>query len=380
MGYAQARPVSADGVPPNIVFAPPIMPTQQRIDTGRFDLMQELSWPFYAGPFKVVPYVVGDLTYYTEDLTGHDQGRAYGAGGLRFSLPLTRIYPDVESTLFNLNGINHKIVLSGNYYYAQSSLPYSKLPQLDLLHDDATDETMRQITPLQPQFNPAHGTFLATSPLFDPQLLAIRQLVENRIDTLDDMDVFQFDVMQRWQTHRGYPEQQHIVDWMTLDLSGSFFPQPNRDNFGSNFAFLQYNWTWNIGDRTALESTAWVDPINNGPRVFTVGAYLNRPDRTNFYLGYREIDPVNSKAVTAAISYIFSPKYSIKASSTYDFGTGQSLSNSLVLMRVGTDLQISIGITYNALQNNFGATIEILPNIIAQGPRAAAIPFMTPSH
>src|SRR5262249_33734438 len=61
-GYAQLKPTD---VPP-----PPVLPTDQRISTGRFDLMQELSLPFYAGPVRVVPYAVLDLTEYTEDLTG----------------------------------------------------------------------------------------------------------------------------------------------------------------------------------------------------------------------------------------------------------------------------------------------------------------------
>src|SRR5262249_33009054 len=144
------------------------------------------------------------------------------------------------------------------------------------------------------------------------------------------------------------------------------FPHSQRDNFGERFAFLQYNWLWNIGDRTALESTGWVDPIDNGPRVFTVGAFLNRPDRTNFYLGYREIEPVESRAVTAALTYVFSPKYATTLSSTYDFGTNQSLANSLILTRMGSDLQVSLGVTYNALQNNFGVIFEILPVLANQ--------------
>ena len=52
-------------------------------------------------------------------------------------MPLSRIYPDVHSELFNLNGINHKIVMSANYYIAHSDVPFSQLPQLDRLNDDA---------------------------------------------------------------------------------------------------------------------------------------------------------------------------------------------------------------------------------------------------
>lgn len=362
IAYAQLKPVS--------LGSPPVMATQQAVDAGRFDFMQELSWPFYLGPVKMAPYGLLDLTYYTQDLTGEDAGRIYYGLGARASMPLTRIYPDIESTLFNISGINHKILLTGNYLYARSNIPFTQLPQFDVLQDDASDQSLRQITPLQPIYSPGFATALAMNPaLFNTQNYAIRRLVENRVDTLDSINVLQMGIFQRWQTHRGFPGNQHIVDWMTLDLSGSFFPQPDRDNFGSSFAFLQYDWVWNIGDRTALESTGWVDPIDDGPRVFTVGGYFNRPDRTSYYLGYRQIDPIGSKAVTAALSYVFSPKYAVTGSATYDFGTNQALSNALVLTRMGTDFQTSVGFTYNAMQNAFGFTFEVWPNLLPRSQR-----------
>jgi hypothetical protein len=271
-------------------------------------------------------------------------------------------------------------VLSANYYYAQTNEHFTQFPQLDRLYDDATDQAVRDITPVQPVFNPNFGPLLATlgqpNSLYNPQRYAIRRLVDDRIDTLDDIEVLEFDIRQRWQTKRGYPGMQHIVDWMTLDLSGSFFPRADRDNFGSNFAFLQYDWLWNIGDRTALASSGWIDPIDDGPRVFTIGAFLNRPDRTSFYLGYRQIYPVQSQAVTAAVTYIFSPKYATTFSTTYDFGTNQThaLSNSLVLTRMGSDLQWNLGFTYNALTNNFGVVLEVFPNLLAQNSRRPGLP------
>jgi hypothetical protein len=353
---------------------PEIGVTNQQDNTGRFDLMQELSYPFYLGPFKMVPYAVLDLTYYTNDLAGQDRGRVYEAGGLRTSIPFTRLYPDVESQLFNINGINHKIVASTNLYIAHSDTPFTLLPQLDRLNDDATDQAIRDITPQQTLFNPTHGLALQTDPLFDPQLYAIRQLVDNRVDTLDSVEELQMDLRQRLQTKRGYPGMQHIVDWMTLDLSATYFPRDDRDNFGENFAFLQYDYTWNVGDRTTLVSTGWVDPIENGPRVFTIGGFLNRPDRTSFYLGYRDIFPLQSRAVSAAATYVFSPKYAMTASSTYDFGTGQALSNSLVFTRMGSDLQVSMGINYNAITNNFGFVFEVYPNLVPEAHRTYGLP------
>ena len=369
-GYARLRTTD---VPP-----PPVEITDQTTNTFRFDLMQELSLPFTLGPFRLVPYGKLDLTYYSEDLEGTDRGRIYGGGGLRGSIPFTRLYPDVQSDLLNVNGINHKIVISGNYYIAESDTPFTRLPQLDRLNDDATDQALRDIKPREPALNPAHGLALEFSPVYDPQLYALRRLVDDRIDTLDTIEVLQGDIRQRWQTKRGYPGQQHTVDWMTLDLSASFFPHSNRDNFGENFAFLQYDWTWNVGDRTALVSNGWVDPETDGPRVFNVGAFLNRPDRTSFYVGYRQIDPLQSKAVTGSATYIFSPKYAMTAMVTYDFGVNMELT-SLMLTRMGSDLQVSVGITYNSILSTVGATFEIIPNIVPPNKRIPGLAGLSPN-
>ncbi len=71
----------------------------------------------------------------------------------------------MESQLFNINGINHKIVASTNLYIAHSDTPFTLLPQLDRLNDDATDQAIRDITPQQTLFNPTHGLALQTRPL-----------------------------------------------------------------------------------------------------------------------------------------------------------------------------------------------------------------------
>ena len=99
-------------------------------------------------------------------------------------------------------------------------------------------------------------------------------------------------------------------------------------------------------------------------RVFTIGGFLSRPDRTSFYLGFREIDPINSKAVTGSVTYILSPEYALTASSTYDFGNSGALSNSVLFTRMGKDLQVTVGFNFNALTDSFGAVFEIVPNLL----------------
>ena len=234
---------------------------------------------------KLAPYGTVDLTGYTDDLTGNSAGRVWGGGGTRASLPFSRLYEGAASDLFNVRGLYHKAVLGTNYLYARSTIPYTQLPMLDRLNDDTTDQTWRNITPFQPELvSGPNGILLADAPdplsPFNPQRYAIRRLVQNRVDTLDSINVLQVDLRQRLQTKRGYPGLEHTVDLATLSTSVSYFPEASRDNFGHPFAFLEYDFLWNVGDRTALATTGWFEPYDAGSKYFTFGSFFNRPDRT----------------------------------------------------------------------------------------------------
>ncbi len=362
-GYALLRPASQ--------LPLPTVPTEAvPVDTARVDWNQRLSIPFDLGPARFEPYGVVDTSYYSRDLTGDDRGRILGAGGLRGSIPFSKLYADVNSELFNVRGLNHKVEWGANYYVAQASSSTSNLPLLDRLNDDSTDLSTRAFRSQAELYVPgADGIALRTSPRFDAQQYAIRRVLDNRPETLDTLQVVQAEVRQRLQTKRGAPGQDHTIDWMSLDLSASFYPVAERDNFGKNLAFLEYNFVWNWGDRTALSSSGWVDPFDPAARYFSVGAFYNRPDGSNLYLGYRHVDPVRSKAFIVALGYQLNSKYSVTATNVFDFGTQLAQASSLTFNRTGTDLTLSIGLTYSAIVNNFGFQILLLPNgAIARQP------------
>ncbi len=344
-----------------------LLPTDQNDATGRFDWGQEISLPFQMGAFKLVPYATLDLTYYTQDLAGEGRGRFYGGGGMRGSIPFSKLYPDVCSELLNLNGIFHKIVVGGNYYIAHSDTPYTLLPQLDRIHDDATDQAMRDIRPFEPIYYPGVGTLLPAQAQFDPQSMAVRRLVMDRIDTLGSINTFQFDVRQRWQTKRGYLGQQHIVDWMTLDLSASFFPNTSQ-NFGSDVGFLEYDWNWNVGDRTALFSSGFFEPFQNGAHIFSFGGTINRPDKTNVLLMYRQIDPLNSKTFVASITYPFSSKYALTFTMADDVGN-KVQTVSAFFAHVGSDVEVDIGFSYSSALSTFSFLFQVYPNLLPASRR-----------
>jgi hypothetical protein len=352
------------------------------VNTLRADLYQRLSLPFDMGPARIEPYGVMDLTAYSEDLTGSGRGRFYGGGGVKASVPFSRLYADVQSELFNVRGINHKVELMANYFIAQSDTDPDRLPLLDRLNDDVTDFSYRSFrrfggvnrAPNGGLFQDTpEGIALTTSPLFDPVQLANRRLIQNRPEVLDDMQVLRTGIRQRWQTKRGPEGNDHTVDWMALDVSASFFPDRARDNFGETLGQIEYNYVWNVGDRTAFNSAGWFDPHDLGTRYFNLGIFFNRPDGSNVYIGYRHTDPIGSRVFLAVLGYQFSRKYSISLANAFDFSNNFAQSTSVAFNRTGTDMTMSLGLSYNAFQNNLGLQFLLVPNAALAGRQGRGI-------
>ncbi|MEZ6141838.1 MAG: hypothetical protein R3B84_14800 [Zavarzinella sp.] len=341
---------------------------EKNVQGARLDWMQQIAMPFEMGPVQLTPYGLVDLTHYGEDLTGEQSNRFLGGGGLKTSVALSRLYRDVHSEFFNVNGLFHKNTFNTNYYIAGSTIGSNRLPQYSRLNDDATESAWRNVTPWQPEFAQTFGPkgqALATSNIFSQRQYANRRLVDTQVDTLDSIHAIQFDWNQRWQTKRGYPGLEHTVDWLTLDLGTTIFPADTGDNFGEHWAFLEYAATWNVGDQTGFFSNGWVDPFDVGTRYWTIGTYIFRDDATSFNISYRSYEPVSSKVISVVGNYNFSSKYSIALSTAYDFSYQESLSNAIFFTRTGTDMQITMGITYNSLVKNFGFTFNIVPNLVS---------------
>ncbi|MFN9914833.1 MAG: organic solvent tolerance protein OstA, partial [Pirellulaceae bacterium] len=64
---------------------------------------QEIAMPFQFFYAKWTPYLSGEAAYWGEDLNGDPLTRLTGQAGLRTSTPFWQVFPDVQSTLFNIN-------------------------------------------------------------------------------------------------------------------------------------------------------------------------------------------------------------------------------------------------------------------------------------
>jgi hypothetical protein len=296
----------------------------------------ELDLPLTLGTWKFVPYTAGTVGY--DDRSGFqsslvDQAQPTGSPGdyttgigevgLRFSTQYWTVYPDAQSRLFDVNELRHLV----KPYFAGAA--YS-----------ATDDVMED----------------------------------------EQHNVINVGTLQRWQTRRG--PKQEAVDWMRLDTSFTFVDNEANSTSGPNLfvwnkplvplrvlsapgifngdlsasptdnptlaRFEQWgpqrntfnsDYVWRVTDTLAVLSDGVYDLKNGTVDQFDVGySHLVYP-HLSYYLGSRYLrntqvlDEHGTNAVTAAITYIIDPRYTITFAQQYDFDYEASLRSELTLLR-----------------------------------------------
>ena len=77
--------------------------------------------PMQWGKVKVVPYLLGEFAYWGEDINHQSATRTFGQVGVRDNLPMSRTDTEIQSTLFNVNGVSHKVNWTVDAYWADAS-------------------------------------------------------------------------------------------------------------------------------------------------------------------------------------------------------------------------------------------------------------------
>jgi hypothetical protein len=315
---------------------------------------------------KVVPYVLGEAAHWGEDLAANEVTRYYGQAGVRASLPVWRADPMVHSTLFNLNGLAHKITFDTEILYADAEENLDVFPLYDPLDDDATEAFRRRFF-----FNTFGGVAGGNTPLkYDERYFAFRSGMQSWVtapstEIADDLVSAKFGIRQRWQTKRGIPGQERIVDWIILDIEGIYYPESDRDNFGAEFGMLDYDFRWHVGDRLTLLSDGFADLFGQGLRTFTTGASISRPERGNLYFGYRSIEgPISSNILLGSLSYRMSEKWIATGGASFDLGQTGNIGQTFQLTRIGESALVRVGFNYDASRDNLGVNFAIEPRFL----------------
>jgi hypothetical protein len=355
----------------------PVSNTSGVVRTGRAWTSHELDLPIDLDRIRIVPYAQGQLVGWDNQLGGQRLGRAWGALGARANVMAWRAFPGVESELFNIHGLNHKISFDADYRTAYSSLDLDRIAIQDQL-DDNTYEYVRRYFALT--------TFAGglLPPQYDPRHLTLRRAVSpitGTTDVQDTITTLQLGIHQRLQTRRGPEGRRRVIDYMTYDLTTTYFPNAARDNFGKPFGQNMYNWEWFIGDRTSIVSYGWFEffditgttLFNNPDRknnpfefaVITTGVAISRPPRGSIFLGYSIIDtgPISTSALNTAFSYLLSPKWFTSFGTSYDFGNAILLGSSVSITRVGADFLTSVGVSVDPQRQSYQFAFELTPRL-----------------
>ena len=363
-------------------------PPVDLIDAGKFNRLawemessgvrigtrNEVAMPLNFGASKLVPYLLGDVMHWGEVLDGDDLTRLYGQAGVRWSLPMWRVDPSRRSTLFNVNGIAHKVVLDSEFFYADANQNIDQFPLYDPLDDDAVEHFRRRF--IDDTFGGVAFVDEDVPLKFDERLYALRSGMQRWVtapvpEIADDLMMFQIGARQRWQTKRGAPGRERIIDWITLDTHATYFPKANRDNFGADVGLLNYDFRWHVGDRFTLMSDGYADVFGDGLRMLTVGGYMGRPERGSLYLGFRSIGgPISSSILVGSFNYRMSQKWLMSAATAIDFGPTGNIGQRFELTRIGESFLVSMGLNLDESRDNVGVGFTIEPRFLPLSRRS----------
>jgi len=333
-------------------------------NSERFATRHEIDLPFQLGPFKMVPYVLGELAHWGENFSGDDVQRAYGQMGLRASVPMWKVNPTAESELFNVHGVAHKIVFDAELALAEASHSLDDLPLYDPLDDDSIEDFRRRFTATIPSFGGG------IPPQFDERFYALRTgmggwVTAPSTEIADDMMALRMGMRHRWQTKRGAPGNRRIVDWVTFDTHATWFPEADRDNFGTSLGLVDYDARWHVGDRFTLLSSGAFDFFDSGQRLINVGGFLTRPPRGSLYLGLHLLEgPISSSILSTSFSYRMSEKWVSSFGMSVDLGGEGNIGQNLAVTRVGESFLVSAGFTVDASRDNVGFNLTIEPRFL----------------
>jgi hypothetical protein len=297
----------------------------------RGDTRQELDYPIQLGQIKIVPYVVGRDTGYSDSPEDDDKNRVYGAAGVRFTTDFWKVDDEVDSDLFDLHRMRHVIEPEINLYTSGETVDRDQL-----------------------------------------------YIYDENVDGISDVSAIEGALHQRWQTYRGAPGRQESVDFLTFNVSADVYTNPPTDagllpdKFrGLYFASspetsiprdaINSDATWLISNSTALLADAEYNVDHETLATGSVGMSVQRLDRLSYYFGLRYIEPLDSDLATFTAQYQLSTKYALEFTQSYDFSQSQDVSSEFGIIRAFDTVTAKLTVFSDSTTGDNGVTFNIFP-------------------
>jgi hypothetical protein len=311
--------------------------------TFRGDFRQEVDYPMTAGPIRVVPYVLGRYTQYSESVGDGAQGRVFGAIGVRMSTELWKVDPSVYSDLFDLHQLRHVIEPTVNLFTSGETIDRGHL------YD------------------------------YDPD-----------VDAINDITGAQIALFQRWETKRGGPGQWRSVDAFSFNVELNLFAnQPSKAQLNpANFRGLFFesepeaslprnsinsDASWRISDNTVVLSDISYNLDRYELATAGIGLLVRRDVQTDFYIENRYISDLDSDVTSVHIDYQISPKYTVALDQSFDFNVSKEVYSGIGLARRFDSFTVAVQYTHNETDHTDSFSFSILPAGLAYGVGTSAL-------
>ncbi|HSW45169.1 MAG TPA: hypothetical protein VLM89_06320, partial [Phycisphaerae bacterium] len=251
--------------------------------TARADTRNEIDFPIKAGDFNIVPYAVARPGYWDGAYKGGAGARMFGSAGVRTGTQFWRLYEDVVSELFDVNGVRHVVRPEATGWISSTNRPSRELHPFD-----------------------------------------------EGIETIDDFHGSSLALRQKWQTKRGGPGNWTVVDWIRFDAELNVFGDApeglgpigryydSRPENSIARSHVRTDFMYRISDTTAILSDTNFDLNDGDMDLFNISYAVERTPRLSYFIGYRRIHDTRSHLVGFGANYELTSKYRTAVRTYYD--------------------------------------------------------------
>ncbi len=309
----------------------------------RADFRQELDYPIDAGQYKIVPYVLGRYTPYSDSPDDGAKNRVLGGVGAKITTEFWKVDDTVESDLFDLHRMRHVVEPELNLFTSAETVHRGQVYQYD-----------------------------------------------DQVDTVNDISAASLALHQRWQTYRGGPGKWRSVDFLTLNLQadlyanqpskkqlnpygfrGLFFPSEPEISVPRN-AFSG-DLQWRISDNTVVLADAQHNLDEHKLATAAVGIVVRRDVAMDYYLGSRYIAQLDSNVFTFAVDYAINPKYTVSVAEEIQTGLGKYTQTDFALTRRFDNCALIIHAYNDQVSHTSGFGINFIPSGLSGGLDSSSV-------
>ncbi|MEM7230007.1 MAG: LPS assembly protein LptD, partial [Planctomycetota bacterium] len=298
---------------------------------GRFDSRHEFSMPSTIGIFKVVPFLVGRATAYTEDFetfsSDAESTRAHGAAGIYVGTQFQHVNNSVENQLLGLHRIRHIIEPSITAWYGESNVDETDLPE------------------------------------YDPE-----------VESIATGGTVRLGMRNTWQTKRGGPGRWRSVDVFTLDTD-VYLTTSDHNKESPTPQFFDYRPEYSqlgnaartagilrFSDSLSLSGETVYDFDRSRIQRGAIGMLMDHSPRLQSYIEYRFIDASETELLGVLWLYELTPTYKISFRPEWDFEASEFRAVRFGVERRFTDFTVQVVVRRDEIRDDttFSARLNVL--------------------